>query len=436
MTLTQTYTKTLEINKSFRLDNAGMLYPAISTLSWSLMFRVGAVLKNEIDPLILQQAVDKVMPRFPLMNVTLKRGFFWYYLKKNPQQLIIEEDNKKPCRSILWRNKNTHLVRVLYKARRLSAEFFHAITDAFGGMIFLKTLIGEYLRLSGINIPDGFGVFDPTSQPRKEEMIDAYKDMPLSAAKKYKIKSRAYCFSKNHGKVVSTQVLAYSLSLFDLKNKAKTIGVTITEYLAASFLYLGYLEQLKTNCQKQLPIRLSLPVNMRIFYPTESLRNCSWVVAPEIVPTSTELTFESVTLSVRAYMKEALLPENLFKEIALNVAVENNPFFKSAPLAIKNFAINLGYKIIGDNTTTVTLTNLGIFNAPEAMKEQIETTEFMLGPANNPSICAAILTTGETMVLTFTSTEKNPLLPLAFEKFLGEQKIAMTKRIVYQETKK
>lgn len=436
MLLTQTYSKTLKNKKLSHLDNASKLFLATSTKKWSLMFRVAAVLKDEINPLTLQQAVDNVIERFPIINTTLAANLYWHYHKPNPTKLIIESDDKQPCRPILWRTKNAHMLRILYGSRRIAVEFFHVLSDGAGALVFLKTLLGEYLRLSGIDIPNIDGVLDPNETPSVEEMEDACKNMPLPKAKKYLIVGKAFSFSKTRGKVTNMQIIEYTISLSDLKNKATAIGVTLTEYLTAVLLYVSYLEQLKTSKKKRLPIRVSLPVNMRKFFPNESLRNCAWVVVPEIISTSTELTFENIALDVQTYLKEALKKENLFAGIALNMAVENNPFFKMMPLVIKNLAINIGYKLIGTDTATTTLSNLGVFNAPLAMMEQIETTEFMLGPANNPSICAALITTNDKVVLTFTSTEENVLLPMRFEELLNEQKIALSKRLVWQDNRK
>lgn len=63
---------------------------------------------------------------------------------------------------------------MIYRGKRIGVEFFHALTDGTGGMVFLKTLIGEYLRLKGVDFLYGDGVLDPAQTCRKEEHEDGF----------------------------------------------------------------------------------------------------------------------------------------------------------------------------------------------------------------------------------------------------------------------
>lgn len=427
MLLTHTYTNSIQKRDLFQLDNAGKLYPAVSTTKWSAMFRLAAVMKEEINPQLLQKAVDKVMLRFPTMNVKLDSGLFWYYLKKNPEQLIIQKDIKAPCTPISWRNKNAHLLRVLYNNKRIAVEFFHAVTDGSGGMVFLKTLIAEYLRLNNIFIPYEEEILNPATKPSQAEVIDAYKLMPFPKKKSREIKRGVYHFPGKNLKTRNNQSIAYSVPVFEIKNRAKTFGVTITEYLAAAILYIGYIVQTKTKHKKLLPIRVSVPVNMRRFFPTKSLRNCSWMVYPEIIPPFNDLTFEEIAKNVKNFMSDALLPENLFAGIAPNVANEKNIIFKLLPLPVKNFILRIVFKIISNKSATETLSNLGVFTAPDELMEHIVSSEFVLGHSKYPATGAAVITTKDTMRITFTSNKRYPILTKEFENLLQNQGIKISK---------
>lgn len=65
----------------FKLDNAAKIYPAARSSRWNAVFRMSVVLKEEVDPELLQQALDDVIDRFPTYRMTLKKGFFWYYFQ-------------------------------------------------------------------------------------------------------------------------------------------------------------------------------------------------------------------------------------------------------------------------------------------------------------------------------------------------------------------
>ena len=60
----------------YRLDNAARLYPAIRDTRDST-FRISVELKEEVRPELLKKAVSLTLPRFPVFNVRLKKGYFW-----------------------------------------------------------------------------------------------------------------------------------------------------------------------------------------------------------------------------------------------------------------------------------------------------------------------------------------------------------------------
>lgn len=74
-------------NNWYRLDTAALIFPAIARHDWSNAFRVSANLKEDVDPEILQQAVDELRPRFPSYHVALRKGVFWYYLEEGRPSL-------------------------------------------------------------------------------------------------------------------------------------------------------------------------------------------------------------------------------------------------------------------------------------------------------------------------------------------------------------
>ena len=65
-----------------KLDNAGKVFPGQNTDTWSNVFRGAITLKEKVDPVALEEALVRVLPRFPCFDVNIKRGFFWYYFEK------------------------------------------------------------------------------------------------------------------------------------------------------------------------------------------------------------------------------------------------------------------------------------------------------------------------------------------------------------------
>ncbi|MFR0733177.1 MAG: hypothetical protein ACLSHU_02245 [Oscillospiraceae bacterium] len=134
-----------EPKKWMRLDNAAKIFPAVKRRDWSNVFRLSATLTQPIDPLLLQEAVRLVAPRFPSMLVSLHRGLFWYYLEQVPEPPRVRPDSSCPLVHMTSRELETCALRVLYFRNRIAVEFFHSITDGNGGLVFLKTLTAAYV---------------------------------------------------------------------------------------------------------------------------------------------------------------------------------------------------------------------------------------------------------------------------------------------------
>ena len=67
----------------YRLDNAGILYSALQREEYSAIYRFSALMTEPVRPAALQNAIDRVLPRFPSFAVRIRRGLFWYYLEPN-----------------------------------------------------------------------------------------------------------------------------------------------------------------------------------------------------------------------------------------------------------------------------------------------------------------------------------------------------------------
>ena len=87
----------------YRLDNAGILYSALQREEYSAIYRFSALLDEPVRPAALQNAIDRVMPRFPSFAVRIRRGLFWYYLEPNTAPgPFLKADVANPCQPVRW----------------------------------------------------------------------------------------------------------------------------------------------------------------------------------------------------------------------------------------------------------------------------------------------------------------------------------------------
>ncbi|GAA4528330.1 alcohol acetyltransferase [Brachybacterium paraconglomeratum] len=129
-----------------RLDNASNIFPATRSDRDPKVFRMSAELDHEVDPALLQEALEETFERFPLYHAVLRRGVFWYYLQDSDLHPVVEEETLPSCAAIYQPDRRTLLFRVVHHRRRISLEIFHALSDGTGALWFLTDLLAGYSR--------------------------------------------------------------------------------------------------------------------------------------------------------------------------------------------------------------------------------------------------------------------------------------------------
>lgn len=130
-----------------RLDNASNIFLAARTDADPKVFRLAAEMDHDVDPTVLQAALDATFVRYPLYRAVLRRGVFWHYLQDSDLHPEVAEDTLQSCAAIYDPEVRTLLFRVVYRGRRIALEVFHALSDGTGALWFLTDLVTEYVRL-------------------------------------------------------------------------------------------------------------------------------------------------------------------------------------------------------------------------------------------------------------------------------------------------
>ena len=115
-----------------RLDNTGKLFAMVTGEDLSNVFRVSAVLAEEVDGARLQEALKQTLPEFQVFQVKLRRGFFWNYFESNTREPEVELETSYPCRFIEPHSSQMYLFRVSFFKKRINFEVFHGLTDGMG----------------------------------------------------------------------------------------------------------------------------------------------------------------------------------------------------------------------------------------------------------------------------------------------------------------
>ena len=114
----------------YKLDLSAIVYPTLQRRDFSSVYRLSVLLKEDIDPEILQRAVNLTMPRFPTYKAAIRKGVFWRYLEPNDRPgPFVQEDVKNPCQPMYFKGNNRYLVRIYYYRNRIALEAHHSLGD-------------------------------------------------------------------------------------------------------------------------------------------------------------------------------------------------------------------------------------------------------------------------------------------------------------------
>lgn len=406
----------------FKLDNAGTVFPGQNTQTWSNVIRVSYNLKEKVDPDTLFLAVKKCLPRFPTMAVRLRNGFFWHYIEKNPEDPVVLPDSNNPCLRIKYNEDNRYMFRVFYYNNRVTLEIFHALTDGFGSTVFLSTIVAEYLRMKGHDIPAGGMVLDLNEAPKDEEIEDSFIKYASKTGKEklplFKTYHRKGKRMPKHTSIITTGYVPVD----KLKEKSKAYGVTITEYISAVLMYL-HIQFQKNESTKQNDVCMQIPVNCRNQFPSKTLRNFSVNYNIRIDPNWGDYTFEEVLRHLSLSLRLTNNPKHLGVMFAANLGLEKNPVMRLLPLFIKDAAVGLVFVFGAEKTTTSVFTNLGVAKVPKEMEEHIESIILMPSPGRLNGARVGAASFGNTMAITFSNMYTNTDIEREFFRFLIKQGI-------------
>lgn len=406
-----------------RLDNTANMFPVIASENVSNVYRVAVTLTEDIEPDILQRALQDVLQYFQVFRVKLKKGMFWYYFEenKNPAPLV-EEEVGVPCAYMNPYINNGYLFRVTYFKKRINLEVFHAITDGNGAFMFLKELVYHYLsyrhkELKGVLLDVAHG---ETSYDRQDSYVKNYKK---SAKKPYKTGGGVILRGESFAPGDIGIIHGY-IKLADIKSVAKKYGVTINQYIVGTLTWAIYKEYLN-SMPSDKPIRASVPVNLRPYYGSTTTKNFFAVITAYFQPEKDDYTYEEVLSQVAKVLAMQTTKENLEQILSYNVSNEKNIALRAVPLFIKNIVMKLMYNASAKSSTT-TVTNLGIVSVAEEAKPYIESFYALLSMSKGQNIKAAICSYEDRLILTFGATIRETDIQRCFFRKLSEDGIEVS----------
>ena len=395
----------------YRLDTAALIFPAIARRDWCNAFRVSATLTEEVDPELLQRASDDLRRRFPSYFVALRKGAFWYYLEESRQPVRVRQDYAYPLTFMSSRELKRNCLRVLYYKNRIAVEFFHSLTDGHGGSVFLANLTARYLELKhGLAIPREGPIRDLDREASAEELEDSFlkNAAPVAAGRKEPASYRLHGTREADGfKTLTTGIVKTR----DLLDAAHRHSVTVTAFLAAVMAesVIAMQDEEKPR-RRQRPVKITIPVDLRRLYGSETLRNFSLVLNIGVDPRFGEYRLEELCKSIYHQLCASATPQNMAGMIAANVQPQMLVPLRLAPVFVKDLVMNAVYRRSGESGGSLNISNITGVTLPEAMQPYVRRMEFIIGPQRSyPNNCSVLSYGGTTCINMIRSIRESEL---------------------------
>lgn len=415
-----------------KLDNTANLFPVIATEQMTNVYRISVSLTDDIDRVLLQEALNRILPKFLIFRMRLRMGVFWYYFEENTRQTpIVREEYSSPGAYIDKSKNNHYMFRVTYYKARINLEVFHALTDGAGGITFLKELVYQYLRLK---YPELLTVErDKISSGIFMDKEDSYiKNFKKGHNKVYK-SEKAVCLGGERLSKGEMGVIHGYFPVEELKTVARKYGVTINQYLVGVFVYSVYREYLKSQPSKT-PISCCVPVNLRPYYDSHTMKNFFAMVSAVFRPEKENYTLEEVVKLVAEDLKAQITPENLNNIMSYNVSNEKNWILRAVPLFVKNIGIKLVYGTSA-RATTATVTNIGNIELREPYRKYVRHFYTTLSMSKGQNMKGGICSYNGILTFTFSSVLRDTSIQKRFFQVIARDGVrtAVESNGIYEE---
>ena len=397
----------------YSLDNAAKVYPPQARDGWNMVFRMAAVMKEDVDIDILNNALQDMVDRFPTFMVTLKKGLFWYYFDRVEKAPKVIVGGNHPCLPMPLDGKK-YLFRVTVENRRIACDYFHSLTDGTGGTIFLMSLLTRYYELKYGKISDYKDALNVLDNVKNEEIEDSFARYAEKGNYSKRVVKHAYHMKAT--KVNENIVTHIVMDGTELKNAAKANNCTITVLLTA-ILMRSMLKKRAYDKSKK-PVIIQVPINLRKRLPSKTLRNFAYFMGVET--SAKDLSLQEAIEVVKGQIEKGTDKNWLQQVVNSNMRDETNPFIKVVPLFVKNLSLAIVSKILGDEAFSTTFSNVGVINAPDELKSIVDRFEFVLKDDRNGGILMSAITFNNRCTLSFIRSVLESSIEREFVKDLKE----------------
>ena len=366
----------------FRTDTASIMFSALTTKDWGRTFRFTAIMDAPVDPDLLKAACADVLPFYPNMRLSLRRGFFWTYQTVSDALPEIRAEACRPLLPITARYRGLPDFRLIYNGSEVSLESSHCIGDGKGIMRVFEEILSRYVYL----LDGGKEPYRPFQRPEEscENAFDTYYE---KGGQRDTLRTqKAFHFEERY-EPDYIRLLFAEADEQKILRLAHARNMTVTEYLSA-VLILGVIRAAGKPISERITI--AVPVNLRRFFDTKTLRNFTIQTYINFDPAGrTDWTLDEICDATYGRLRETLSRERL--QLTLNKfgALKYNPVLRAVPYAIKRPVLVKSQNDSHASVTTI-FTNLGDRPLPEALQGRVKGLRFVNGDTRNYGLAVTV----------------------------------------------
>jgi|GEM_PF-2927332 len=388
---------TLKPGTRVAIDPIGLLYAGTSNKDFPNNYTISVYLNEKIKPEVLQQAVNDIFKRLPIVNgklVETETDFYHEILEETP---VITKDKGLYPYEQYYLEGLKHSVRVVYGDIHFKVESMHFITDGRSTAEIAKGILIRYYELMGIEVEKGYGI-DVRDTPSPEESINAFeKFSDLSEQNEvveFSAEETLVAYRHEGSKSAAPHVTTLHFNLTPLKAAAKSYGVTLNTYIQAQLMDVIALERDARKSNKR--IYFGFAADCRPYFGAKTFRNFATgggFYLDEVLP------FESIIETVNEQTKK--LNKEYFQE-SINQMQSMLKSCVGLPIAQQKKMIHEVHES-QFKTSTGVLSNIGLIKLPPIITEKVKNMEFSISQDGNP-YTYSVITVNNTLTMTITSS--------------------------------
>ncbi|MBR5116151.1 MAG: hypothetical protein IK096_03705, partial [Lachnospiraceae bacterium] len=250
----------------------------------------------------------------------------------------------------------------------LNMEMYHVLADGTGAFVFFRRIVTNNLIRKHPDICDAEDreILEMTEEENAGDAFNHYytkgrglKQLRnMSMRWSFRLKGPRDPNMENH-------LVEGVISASAFKELAKKFDTTVG-ILSVALYIEAIIEGMNMRERSRKRIAISVPVNLRQFFPSDTNRNFFGVIVIDFLPNEYDGDLKQIIDSVRNSFSSQLSEERITKTMSSYAALEHNVAIKVIPLILKDLGVQ-GFSKLSQMGVTCSVSNMGKIRMPEVL---------------------------------------------------------------------